>query len=381
MRAPAAVLTLALTCALTPAAARSTLPHPCSAPPSLSSAVSSETAALAKAAQQARASLSTTIANFEAQCASVEIDSAQYQSCVALNASVDADISAYLNQLDMHKAALAGDIEEARADAPNRIALLDEQIASTRAKLAADGERVRGIEAAAKEWEDASETARVEMQETAIGALRDTVVDFALGWVKVRREREITLDEVQIANVQRNILNLWVPAGVKLPPDKLEALLVLDHRWTVHGYKFAERLTTNRSNVFWLGVIQRFNTTLDIAELTGAWTGPNEKRKDKLKTYATTLKMLVKDPQLKLLINQLDLNSSLAYLFVAESEAMARIEQLNQLSGDSLKGIEALSALHRRQVDSRAALKRLLAQPAESDTSGCPLGAVGVSHQ
>jgi hypothetical protein len=367
----AAFAVLSLICAVESALARDTLPHACTIPPQFAASLPPSAAARHATAESERTALSNQIASFESQCASVPEKTPAYDTCVAINGAVEANIAAYLRLLEDNQAALNAEVGDVRGGAAARVAALDRKIADTRAKLAADGRRISGIEAAAKEWEDASEAARLETQKIAIGVFADTAVDFGLKAVADRRQIEIALDEKQMANVQRAIGDIALPMGKKLSKADLDRLFELDRYFTVQGPRIGLRLIENRTDVSVLEALKVLSGVLDLVDLKNAWDGP-EQREQIYRRYLTTLKTVIKSPQLKYLLNQWDLNLSLAYLFKTDVEAEERINQLSQLGTDALEGIASLSALHKAQVDERAAVKRLLAAPDVVNASGCP---------
>ncbi|MBI1212151.1 MAG: hypothetical protein GC190_11860 [Alphaproteobacteria bacterium] len=364
---------LGILCVALPAAARPTLPHACAIPKRLEASLP-RAAARYSQAEAERTALSNQIASFESQCGGQIIEgSPQHATCIGVDRAVNANTDAYLGLLRDNQAALKADLSLLRSEATMRVATLDTQIAATRAKLAAEGDRIRGIEAAAKEWEDVAESARLDMQSKAWVTLRDAFLDYSIKRIMARREAEIALDQKQIRNVNRAVSDLALPMGKKvLSKAELDKLLWWNSYFTAHGWKFGLRLSENKSSVVVLKALKEFNALVDRVDAVNAWDN-DASRENMLKAYAATLKAALNSPHAKLIVNQWDVNFSLAYLFVAENEAMARVDQLHQISIDSLKGIESISARHKRLVDNRAALKQLQQSADANGADGCPL--------
>lgn len=366
-----ATAVLSVVCAIIPTAGRDTLPHACTIPSQFAASLPNAAAARYATAERERTALSNQIASFESRCTGVPLNTPAYNTCVGFSAAVDANIEDYLRLLEDNQAALKAEVSAVRADVAGRIADLDRKIADTRAKLAADGARISGIEAAAKEWEDASEEARLETEKIGRGVFFDTIIDASLTRLSSNRAGQIAIDEREMAILQRTIGDLALPMGKKITKTELDILFEWERYFIVRGPTLVLRLNENRSNVELLKTLKAFNTVLDLVDTKNAWDGPAQ-REAVQRRYLTTLKTVIPDPGLKAILNQWDLNISLMYLFKTEYEAEQRVDQLSKLGGEALKGIASLGRLHKAQVDERTAVKRLAAQADVASASGCP---------
>jgi hypothetical protein len=367
----ASIALISVACTIVPALGRDTLPHACTISPEFAASLPASAATRYDTAERERTALSNQIASFEGQCASVPENTPAYNTCVALNGAVDANIGTYLRLLEDNQVALRAEVAAVRADAVARIAALDRKIADTRAKLAVDGRRISGIEAAAKEWEDMSEEARLQVEKVGLGVYFDTIIDASLLRLSNNRAAQLALDQKELTIIQNMIGELALPMGKKMTAAEFDILLDWKKYYALRGGKLFLRIDANTNRLTLLQGLARFNKLLDIVDAHNALNGPDE-REAILRSFIAVLKLGINDPGLKAIVNQWDLNFSLMYLFAAEYHAEQRVDQLSKLSEDELKGIASLSRLHKAQVDERAAVKRLAARAEVTNASGCP---------
>lgn len=343
----------------------------CPVPASLSAETRAKLQPLFTALAARQKDLDKKIADQERDCKGVRSDeTTRLGNCETARVPIERawrqyepDAAAYLGRV---RAALDAEL----ADATQTRAAAAKRRETTRRELRQYIDKLPNLESELQEWGQLTENARLEARDKALGIVASYTLDRML---KGKKEA-LKLTRAELDRIEERLSTIDFPAhtraflsGQGSTQFQLWRIEVLDRRAVLRL-----ALPDQKTDV---AVLQALKELVRLTTLMESSLRLDSKEtQEVLKAVVPVMKMFVRDPVGKLIINDVELGTSLGYLGVARAVSGARLAQLDALTA---KQFEAIRALGPQYEDDVAAEHEADAQVSRLEGARTLFGKVG----